>query len=98
MIDGKEFKIAQYADDTCLYIADEESLKTALTVFQIFSKCSGLNINMEKSEAIWIGASSNYLHKPLKLKWTKGATCLGVYITNDTKEISHVNYKTKYRK
>jgi hypothetical protein len=97
-IGGCEFKISQYADDTCLYLSDEMSLKTALMVFQIFAKCSGLNINMDKSEAIWIGASSNYLHKPLNMKWTKGATCLGVYITNNIEEICDINYREKIKK
>ena len=98
IIDGCEFKISQYADDTCLYLLDEASLKTALMVFQIFAKCSGLNINMDKSEAIWIGASSNYLHKPFNMKWTKGATCLGVYITNNIEEICEINYRDKIKK
>ena len=62
-IDAIEYKGSQYADDTCLYIQDQPSLKIALTIFQMFSKCSGLNINMDKSEAIWIGASSDYRHK-----------------------------------
>ena len=66
-IDGKVYKVSQYADDTCLFIKNEQSLKTALMTFQMFAKCSGLSINMDKSEAIWIGASSNYRQKPLKL-------------------------------
>jgi hypothetical protein len=53
---------------------------------------------MDKSESIWIGASSNYLHKPFKLKWTKGATCLGVYITNNINEICDINFKNKIGK
>ena len=90
-----EFKKSQYADDTCIFIADEASLKTALTVFQIFSKCSGLNINKDKSESIWIGASSNYLHKPFNLKWTKGATCLGVYVTNNISKLCDRKFSEK---
>jgi hypothetical protein len=96
-IDNREYKISQYADDTCLFLEDDTSLKMVITVFQTFAKCSGLQINMDKSEAIWIGASSNYLHKPCNLKWTKGATCLGVYITNDIREISEINYKKSYK-
>ena len=98
VIDGIEFKISQYADDTCLFIADEASLKTAITVFQIFAKCSSLNINMDKSESTWIGVSSKYLHKPLKLKWTQGATCLGIHFTNNIHEISEINFNAKLRK
>ena len=47
-IDGIEYKVSQYADDTCLYLQDEVSLDNALTIFQKNSKCSGLNINMDK--------------------------------------------------
>jgi hypothetical protein len=97
-IDGIMYKISQYADDTCLYLLDEKSLKNALSIFQKFSKCSGLNINMDKSEAIWIGASSNYRHKPLKLKWTQGATCLGVYTSNSLEEMTRKNIEDKIQK
>jgi hypothetical protein len=90
--------VSQYADDTCLFLEDEVSLKTALMIFQMFANCSGLNINMDKSEAIWIGASSNYRHKPLKLKWTQGATCLGVYIPNDLQNSCQVNIESKLQK
>jgi hypothetical protein len=94
-LDGIVYKVLQYADDTYLFIEDEISLKTALMIFQMFSKCSGLNINMHKSELIWISNSSNYQHKPLKLKWTQGATCLGVYISNDLQDISERNIASK---
>ena len=55
-------------------------------------------MNKEKSEAIWIGASSNYRHKPFGLKWIQGATCLGVFITNDIKEIMDKNYSDRMKK
>ena len=97
-IDGKVYKVSQYADDTCLFLEDELLLKTALMIFQKFANCSGLNINMDKSEAIWIGASSNYRHKPLKLKWTQGATYLGVYISNDLQDCCQVNTESKLQK
>jgi hypothetical protein len=97
-IGGIEYKISQYADDTCLYIQDEGSLEHALTIFQKNSKCSGLNINMDKSEAIWIGASSNYRHKPFKLKWTQGATCLGVYTSNKLEDMTRINIEAKIQK
>ena len=50
---------------------------------------------MENSEAIWIGASSNFKHKPLGLKWTVGARYLGIYITNDARQTNDVNFKEK---
>jgi hypothetical protein len=94
-INGIEFKLSQYADDTCLYLNNEKSLKYAIQVFQKFTTCSGLKVNKEKSEAIWIGASSNYRHKPLGLKWTKGATYLGIYISNDIQKATETNFQNK---
>ena len=61
----------------------------------MFTNCSGLKVNKEKSEAIWIGASSNYRHKPFGLKWTEGATYLGVYIENNTANMTDKNFKGK---
>ena len=49
--------------DMCLFLPDKVSFKNALNVFEDFTKCSGLRVNMEKSDAIWNGPSSNYRHK-----------------------------------
>ena len=97
-INGSEFKISQYADDTCLFLSNEASLHTALHIFELFSKCSGLKVNMEKSYAIWIGASSNFRHKPFSLKWTQIATWLGIKIMNDRKEMTDTNFTDKVNK
>ena len=67
-IDDCEFKISQLADYTTLFFSDSESLQITLSVLDIFQKCSGLKLNRDKSEAIWIGASSNFRHKPCGLK------------------------------
>jgi hypothetical protein len=52
-------------------------------IIENFEVCSGLKLNRDKSEAIWIAASSNFLHKPCGIKWTKCVTSLGVKIAND---------------
>ena len=84
LIQNQEFKISQYADDTCLYLSDQESLKAALIVIELFSKCSGLKINKDKSDAIWIGASSNFRHKTCGLRCPKKPVkCLGVSLCNN---------------
>jgi hypothetical protein len=44
-INQTRHKISQYADDTCLYLEDQNSLRTALQIFEKFSKCSGLKVN-----------------------------------------------------
>ena len=67
-----DYKITQMADETTLFIADLDSLGIFLFILEIFRKCTGLKINWDKSEAMWIGASSNFRHKPRGLKWTDG--------------------------
>jgi hypothetical protein len=67
-IGGIEWKISQYADDTCPFVEDEASMILAFTVIDLFSKSFGLKINRDKSEAMCIGASSNYRHKTNVIK------------------------------
>ena len=48
-------KIQQLADDTTLYLRDKEDLDIAMTLFQRFSNISGLKMNKNKTEAMWLG-------------------------------------------
>jgi hypothetical protein len=99
LINGTEFKISQYADDTCMYLSDEESLREAMSVLDLFRTCSGLKINRDKSEAIWIGASSNFRHRPCGLKWTRDSVkSLGIYINNDYQTMVNQNFNEKLDK
>ena len=54
--DKNEVKITQFADDTTIFVKDEESIKNVLKTFELFSQISGLYINKLKSDAVWIGA------------------------------------------
>ena len=69
-----EFKISQYADDTCIFVEDKNSFKITFTIVKMFSNCSGLRINRNKSEALQIGLISNYKHKFLDIKWPEKFT------------------------
>ena len=98
-INGIEFKVSQYADDTCLFLSDKKSLKAALDTITFFNTCSGLKINMDKSKAKWIGASSNYRHKPFGLKWTQDIfKTLGIYIGTDMQHMINKNFTEKLDK
>ena len=60
IIDNKEYKISQYADDTQLFLnGSENSLRETLDILQKFYTMSGLRMNAEKTKAIWIGSLSN---------------------------------------
>jgi hypothetical protein len=98
-IAGVEFKISQYADDTVLYLNDQHSLQVVLLMLDIFYKCSGLKMNRDKSEAMWIGASSNFRHKPYGLKWTDVLVkTLGIYVGQNKQEMLKANFLEKLDK
>lgn len=73
-IDGEEYKISQYADDTSL-ISDgsASSLDGILQTLDYFAEISGLKINFSKTKLIWIGSkkfSKNvYHHTRWKFNW-----------------------------
>ena len=68
-IDGEEYKISQYADDTFLLLdGSDKSLNTALDTLDRFSFISGLTMNFEKTKIIWIGAKK-YSTSSIKTKW-----------------------------
>jgi hypothetical protein len=49
--------VSQYADDSTLSLADDEnSLNEALNMISLFSICSGLRANFDKTQVVWIGA------------------------------------------
>ena len=61
-INGKEYKLSQYADDTQLILdGTEKSLKSALNLLKQFYLMSGLKINVDKTRALWIGSSCGSL-------------------------------------
>ena len=51
---------------------------------------------MDISEAMWIGDSSNYRHKPYGLKWTHDMVkTLGLYIGTDMQQMTNKNFTEK---
>ena len=52
-----ECKVSQYADDTTLILDGAKSLiKRPFFLLDSFGKLSGVNVNCEKTEALWIGS------------------------------------------
>ena len=58
-INGIEVKLSMYADDMTLLMEDEQSGISALRVIGEFSKASGLHLNSDKSQAMWIGCDKD---------------------------------------
>ena len=56
-ISDSECKLSQYADDTTLILdGSDNSVNTSLKLLDSFAELSGLNVNYEKTEALWIGS------------------------------------------
>ena len=65
IINATEFKISLMADDYTLILQNIESLSKAITHFENFKGCSGLKLNLNKTEIIPIG---NYINRG-RLYW-----------------------------
>ena len=94
------FKICQLADDTTLFLDNLNSIIQAVKIFQEFTKCSGLKMNLEKSEVIPIGTlklKEVILPKCVsKLVVNKSAfKTLGIYFSPDINESVNLNFEPK---
>lgn len=59
MINNTEVKISQYADDTTLFLDDQLSVERIVTLLNEFREVSGLDINLRKSNIMWLGSFKN---------------------------------------
>ena len=93
---GQEWKISQFADDTTFFLnGSERSLSKVLDLLDSFSRVSGLKVNCEKSEALWIGSARNSASRlcpHVRLKWTEEPVrLLGVIVSPNTADIPRKN-------
>ena len=55
-IAGRIFKMSQYCDDTTLFVADAQSADNAISIVRDFATFSGLQLNMNKCNFMWLGS------------------------------------------
>ena len=97
---GKEIiKIGLYADDTFLMLdGSESSLQESVIVLNHFQVYSGLKINLDKTQAIWLGKlkkRSYGICKDLNLNWDVKFKLLGINFSVNLDEINDLNYRIK---
>ena len=94
----EEKKLVQFADDTSPILKDKKSLKPLFKLLDEYAKISGLTINTEKTEVMWIGTKAMSTEQVAGLPPTKTAIkLLGVFITHNENEMMELNMEQKLR-
>ena len=95
MIGNNKTKVTAFADDLTSFIRDIPSFKILIDTIERFGNCSGLKLNSDKTEALWLGNSYNNcqlpnidvdkINKPMKI--------LGIYFTYDWRKKRELNFE-----
>ena len=92
--------LSQFADDTTLYLdGKEESFRESVNVLVRFVSMSGLKINFDKTNVVWIGSEKDLrisFLPPLQFKWNPATfKVLGVHFSTNTEIVPSINYEGK---
>ena len=99
-VEDTEFKISQFADDTSMFLdGSSDSLNTTLHELERFARISGLKINFDKTQVVWIGFKK-YSSETIKTKWKLSWGCqrfkiLGINFNVDLEKMESENYNSK---
>ena len=97
-IGNTEYIISQFADDTTLILdGTDKSLKAALNVLKFYASISGLKVNIEKTNGVWIGSklnSTKQLSEDINCS-TNIFKALGITFSTNLDEIVKINYEHK---
>ena len=92
-------KIQLYADDNTLFPSNANDVRLMLRIVNAFSIFSGLYLNFDKTEGMWIGSSRSSMDEIGSFKWRLGKSVmkiLGVYFSNyDRASNLEANWKPK---
>lgn len=86
---GKHIIISQLADDTTLFLKNKDQIPVALETINLFSKASGLQLNLNKCELFALQDHPQQSLFNIKIK--KEVKYLGVVITKDKMVSDKVN-------
>ena len=98
-INKKEIKVSQFADDTTVFVSDQDSVSNLLKLLCKFKHASGLEINTTKTEAMRLGAWRNREDTPYNFKWPQEPIrALGVFFAYNSDDANNLNFGEKIRK
>ena len=101
VINDIENKITQYADDSEILLnGDRKSFEETFRTIETFSKASGLKLNVNKTNAVWLGSRQNSpirFMPHLDVRWNPVRfKILGIWFTNDLVDCFELNYNDKF--
>ena len=93
-IGNRVIKSVIYADDLCATVPNIRSAKRLFEFIEYFGRFSGRKLNLEKTEALWLGSAKNCKRQPLAIKWpSKSIKALGVYFSYDEKRCEEESFE-----
>lgn len=91
---NKEFKISQFADDTSIFLRDKLMVDKTLNTISIFSKASGLSLNIKKCELLPIHTCSDSSIASIRVE--SEVKYLGLLISKNLIKREDTNITTVY--
>ena len=93
---SKFIQVSQLADDTTVFLKNEKAIKNCLCTINTFGKVSGLKLNIDKTEGLWLGAGKNRHDNFANINWNnESIKALGVYFGYNKTVIEEKNWKNK---
>jgi hypothetical protein len=90
-----EIKLIAFADDTTVFLREENDAKKLFKHIQSFERLSGLKLNKNKSEGFWLGANKNSNFIPQGVTWKTCIKILGINISYNKDDMTRLNFNTK---
>jgi len=92
-------KVSQYADDSTLLLSNDVALVFALQCVDRFCAVSGMKLNIDKTEGIWMGPYKTNPSWFQGIRFTQNPVrCLGIYIGHDVEACYRENWISKINK
>ena len=94
--ESKYIQLTQLADDTTVFLKNEQAIKNCLKVIKEFGRVTGLKLNMEKTEGLWLGKGKNRGDNFADINWKKDKIkALGVFFGYNSQDIEQQNWRCK---
>ena len=95
-IDDREIKLSAFVDDVDFLVSNVNSLNLIFDICSRFQSYSSLKLNLEKSEACWIGRARSSTDTPISCKWVdlnnQAILTLGIFNSYDHDLVQKLNF------